>query len=403
MLSIATAAGAVRKWAGLAALAWKFAVAGALVLLTGNVFAGQITLYEHPGFQGQSMTTSTALPNLEQSAFNEAASSVVVSDGTWQACTEPYFRGRCAQLTPGPYRKLSGELNGLVASVRQVGYEPGPVSVVINPDSPPVAINAVPAPAIINPAPAPVVINPGAAPVVINPAPVVVSPEARQFVVASPIVSSESVPAGTSVVLYQHTGRVVRAVELTSNVDDLDSRQFDDSADAALVTGGVWRLCDGERGRGECIDLSPGQYVSLGAFDGKVRSAYLITPVPDHVATVAMVPAAGRAVLYELPNFRGARAVVEYGPAPDLDWARFRGPATSLRIESGSWLVCSDMGYRGDCRILDPGDYPVLTGLLDHGIVSARQVWRPEYGSLGRVVARDTRSESRPDLSRYVP
>jgi hypothetical protein len=370
-----------------------FATIGVLTLMASNVFAGQITLYEHPGFKGQSLTTTIALPNLAQSAFDDVASSVVVSDGTWEACTEPFFRGRCAQLAPGTYRKLSSELNGLVASVRQIGYEPEPARVVINPDSPTVAVNAVPVP---------VVINSSAAPVVITHAPgsLVVAPE--ECVVAPPVVSTVQVPTAARVVLYQHTGGGVRAIELSSNVDNLDVRQFGSSADAALVSDGIWRLCDGEGARGHCTDFSPGQYSSLGALNGKVRSAYVLASVPDHLAAVAAVPA-GRAVLYELPNFGGARAVVEYGPAPDLDWARFKNPASSLRIESGSWLVCSDLGYQGDCQVLDPGDYPALTALLGRGIASARQVWRPEYGSLGRVVAHDVQRESHPDLSRYVP
>jgi hypothetical protein len=375
---------------------WKLALMGALSLITANVFADQITLYEHPALRGQSFTTSSALPNLAQSAFDDLASSVIVSDGIWEACTEPYFRGRCAQLAPGTYRRLSSELNGLVASVRQVGYQPQParvVSVVINPDSPPVAVNGVPMP---------VVVSPGAAPVVISPAPgsVVIAPQQPQVVLAAPAVSAVQVPVAARLILYEHdTGGVVRAVELTSNVDNLDVRNFDNSADAALVSSGIWRLCDEEGARGHCTDFQPGQYPSLGALNGKVRSAYLIAAAPNQLVVVATVPA-GRAVLYERPNFGGPRAVVEYGPAPDLDWARFKGPASSVRIESGSWLVCSDLGYQGDCQVLEPGDYPVLTGSLSRGIVSARQVWRPEYGSLGPVVARDVHH---PDLSRLVP
>jgi hypothetical protein len=374
---------------------WQFAVAGALALLAANVCAGQITLYEHPGLRGPNLTTTEALPNLERSAFNDSASSVVVADGTWEACTEPYFRGRCAQLAPGTYRQLSGELNGPVASVRPFGHDPGPVWVVIDPDA---------LPAVVSATPPPVVINPGAAQVIINPAPatVVVNPEPRSVAVAPQVVAGVPAPTGSQVVLYRHNGRIVRAVELTSSVDDLDTRHFNDGADAALVTGGIWRLCDGEGGRGQCSDFPPGQYASLGALDGRVRSAYLIASGPGYVATVAAVPA-GRAILYELPNFGGAEAVVEYGPAPDLAWAHFRNPASSLRIESGSWLVCTDLGYQGDCRVLEPGDYPVLAGTLGHGITSARQLWRPEYGSTGRIVARDGQHESHPDLSRYVP
>ncbi len=367
----------------------KFAIAGALMLAAASAFAGQITLYEHPAFEGESLTTTIALPNLEQTAFNDVAASVVVRDGRWEACTEANFRGRCAQLVPGSYSKLDRDLSGPVASVRQVSYEPGAEHIVVSPDSAPVAaaaalpvvINPGAAPVVINPAPAPVVINPAPAPVVVNPAPApVVVSEPQQVVVAPSVVSAVPVPAGARVTLYQHTGHLVRAVELTSNIDDLDTRNFADSADAALVSGGIWRLCDGEHGRGNCTEFSPGRYQSLGALDGKIRSAYLIAPVPERVAGAAVVPA-GRAVLYEFRNFGGPSAVVEYGRAPDLDWAHFRNPASSARIESGSWLVCSEIGYQGECQVLDPGDYPVLTG-LGQGIASARQVWRPEYGAL---------------------
>jgi hypothetical protein len=376
--------------------AWKFAVVAALTLMAANAFAGQITVYERSGFQGQSLTTTIALPDLERSPFNDVASSIVVTDGTWEACTEPYYRGRCAQLVPGTYRRLSGALSDVVMSVRQVGYDAEPARVVINPDSPPVAVNAAPT----------VVINPGAAPVVITPpsGSVVVTPGQAQVVAAPPVMSAVQVPLAGRVILYQHTGGgVVRAVELTSNADDLSARRFENSADAALVSGGIWRLCDGEGARGHCTDFSPGQYASLGALNGKVMSAYLIASGSDHVPVVAAVPA-GRAVLYEYPNFGGGRLVVESGPAPDLDWARFKNPAASLRIESGSWLVCSDLGYQGECQVLDPGDYPVLTGSLGNGIASARQVWRPAYGSMGRVVAHDEQRDSHhPDLTRYVP
>jgi hypothetical protein len=102
--------------------------------------------------------------------------------------------------------------------------------------------------------------------------------------------------------------------------------------------------------------------------------------VQERAATVVAVPP-GRAVVYQYANFGGPSAVIEYGRAPDMDWTSFRNPASSLRIESGSWLVCSDIGYQGECRVLDPGDYPTLTG-LGNGIGSARQVWRPQYGSL---------------------
>jgi beta/gamma crystallin len=342
----------------------KLAVAGALSVAAVSALAGQVTLYERPAFQGQSTITTIARPNLPRAYFNDGASSIVVSDGMWEACTEANFRGRCAQLVPGNYSGLSGQLNGFVASVRQIDYQPAPARVVIAPDVTTVAIN---------PAPAQVVVNPAPATVVVNPIP-------QQVVVAAPVVTAVPIPAGARVTLYQHQGHLIRAVELTSSIDSLEKRNFENSADAALVSGGVWRLCDRERGRGSCNDFAPGRYDTLGALDGRVKSAYLVVPVQERAATVVAVPP-GRAVVYQYANFGGPSAVIEYGRAPDMDWTSFRNPASSLRIESGSWLVCSDIGYQGECRVLDPGDYPVMTG-LGNGIGSARQVWRPQYGSM---------------------
>jgi len=300
----------------------------------------------------------------------------VVSDGSWEACTEAFFRGRCAELVPGNYSNLSATLGGMIVSVRQIAYDPGPSRVVVYPDTVQAPVATLQAP--VATLPAPVVINPGSAPVVINSAPpaVVVTPDSRPVVVAADAIP---VPAGPRIILYQNTPRGMRAVELTQNVDDLDTRNFSNAAYAAFVSSGTWRLCDRERGHGRCSDFVPGRYESLNGLEGHVRSAYLVATTPETVANVPNFPP-GRAVLYEFPNYSGRSATVEYGRAPDLDWAHFKQPAESLRVDSGTWLVCSQIGYQGDCRVLGPGNYPQLSDLINEGVYSARQVWRPEYG-----------------------
>jgi len=228
--------------------------------------------------------------------------------------------------------------------------------------------------------------------VVVDPAPVVIE---RREVVPVPRADVARIPAGPRLTLFDRSSGGVRAVELTSSVEELDSRRFDRRASAALVSEGVWRLCDRERGQGSCADFPPGRYDTLGALDGRVRSAYLVAPaervvvapVPAERVVVAPTPVApeppiGRAVLYENPNYAGRMAVIDNNRAPDLDWANFKNPATSLKIESGDWLMCSDIGYRGDCRVLGPGNYPMVTGLFNPGISSAREVSRPGYGAV---------------------
>src|SRR4029450_258671 len=135
----------------------KVAMAGVLAAIAATSFAGQITLYPRAEFQGRGITTSDAMTDLSRSSYGDAASSIVVSDGTWEACTEPFFRGRCAQLIPGNYSNLRGSL-GIVISVPPVAIDPAPARVVVYPDGQQAPVVAS----------APVVINPGGAQVVIS-------------------------------------------------------------------------------------------------------------------------------------------------------------------------------------------------------------------------------------------
>jgi hypothetical protein len=216
-----------------------------------TAWAGQITLYERPDFRGPSVIATERIETVARQGLGDTASSIVVSDGRWQVCTQEFFRGRCTELLPGSYPSMSVSLNGRVASVRQIGYsEPLPVTVAPSPST------------------------------------VVVSPPAYSY-------------------------------------------------------------------------------------------SY---PYP----TVAPLTVA-RAYLYEDLNFGGARAMIDRGEANDLDWAHFQNPmhrASSVRVESGNWLFCTDMAFQGSCRIFGPGEYPNLGLEMAPGIASARPVATPEYGAV---------------------
>ena len=248
-------------------------IGGALALAAASASAAQITLFEQPAFQGSYAATTFAIPDLQSSGYRETASSVIVNDGMWEVCTGSNYAGRCAQLVPGSYAMLSRDLNGRVASVRQVGYSPGPSQIVIRPDA------------------------------------------------------QAAVAAGT--------------------------------LNAPVVSGAA--------GNGGTVVAPPS------------ASTVAVSP-PAGQVILGTIPAGaalpmGRVVLYQNPNFGGPSAIVEHGRMPDLDWAHFGYPvATSLRIESGTWVACSDMGYQGQCRVLGPGDYPSLTGVFDQGISSMRQI-----------------------------
>jgi len=188
-------------------------------------------------------------------------------------------------------------------------------------------------------------------------------------------------------------------------IDTVARQGLGDTASSIVVSDGRWEVCTSDYFRGRCTELLPGSYPSMSvALNGRIASArqiglsdplpvtinppptvYVNPPVVSRSTIVAPAPTSGRAYLYEDPNFAGAWVSVDRGEANDLDWAHFTNPvhrATSVRVESGTWLFCTDMAFQGDCRVFGPGEYPLLSGALGIGIASARQVWPPEYGSV---------------------
>jgi len=73
---------------------------------------------------------------------------------------------------------------------------------------------------------------------------------------------------------------------------------------------------------------------------------------------------AGEITLFEDSNFRG-RAVTLRETTDDLSRFDFNDKVSSIVVRSGSWQICTDAGFRGNCKILEPGEYPALPGMND--------------------------------------
>jgi hypothetical protein len=186
----------------------RIAAAAVFGLAATSVLAGEITLYENPGFQGRRMTLRGTTPDLDRTQFNDRAESIVVREGVWEVCTDARFGGRCVRLQPGEYPNLQGELNSRISSAREVAqYTPPP---------PPVA------------APGP---GPGG-------------------------------PARA--VLYEGEGFRGRSFELQRDVArNLDRTNFNDRAASLRVYSGYWIFCSDANFEGDCRTFGPGEYPSL--------------------------------------------------------------------------------------------------------------------------------------------
>lgn len=316
-------------------------VGALLALSVPAALAGEITLFEHRDFRGDSFTLHRGAANLDRIGFNDSASSVIVRDGVWEVCSDAFFRGQCTQLQPGNYDRLGGGLNDRISSVREI-----------------VAASAV--------APSTVVTMTGA-----------------------------------RIALFEHAGFTGRTIEFTKTNGDIGRFTPFRSPDAVIVYEGTWRLCTQEYYRGECWDFGPGRYDNLGVLRGRVASAELVSPsapvsvtpapsvavVPAPVITPAPVisPAApigpGRVVLFEYPNLTGQSFTIYSRDMPNLNRLGFSDRAASMRIEEGFWMFCTDAQFQGECRTLGPGDYAWLPPELNRKIVSVRRV-NDFYGAI---------------------
>ncbi len=290
----------------------------ALVLAaTSALAAADITLYERDKFGGRRFGTAQSVSDLANVEFNDRAKSAVVNGGSWQLCTDAYFRGRCVTLSSGEYpslRKLG--IAGAVSSVREVGWASG--------------------------------------------MPAAGAPRAGHAV-------------ASRIVLYGQPNLGGRGRPLDTAADDLQAVGFNDSARSAIVYGGNWQVCSDAHFKGDCEVLRPGQWNSLGTVSGRVSSARPVA-ADGNAPVVNGWGSGSRAVLYEGRDLSGRSFVIDNEVMSNLDRTGFNDRARSLRVEGGYWLFCSDAQFQGECLTFAPGDYPTLPRELEARISSGRRI-----------------------------
>lgn len=96
-------------------------VMGISALVLATQVAAQVTFYEGEGFRGRAFTTNKQVANFIRSGFNDRASSVIVERGSWKACEDTSFEGRCVVLRQGSYDSLRGlGMENRISSVQPV-------------------------------------------------------------------------------------------------------------------------------------------------------------------------------------------------------------------------------------------------------------------------------------------
>jgi hypothetical protein len=182
-------------------------------------------------------------------------------------------------------------------------------------------------------------------------------------------------------------------VTLGDTAADLRSHGINDQASSVVIDSGRWQLCSQPNFAGDCVILEPGRYASL---DPKVyhraesvRRLDKVAAVDDGRITSNDRYGADRRdrpddgygrrgerepaiELYARPDFHGRFMPVDRN-TPSLEGTDFDQRASSLVVNEGRWQACSDPGYRGYCRVFEPGRYGDL-GRFNNQIGSLRRL-----------------------------
>ena len=177
--------------------------------------------------------------------------------------------------------------------------------------------------------------------------------------------------------LFEHDRFNGRRFAVHGSVNNLADAGFNDRASSIIVGSGTWQVCDDAYFRGNCVTLQPGEYPSLKqvGMNDRISSARELGSWGHRESSGGGNWGEGvRAVLYEGPNFSGRSYVITSNSLSNLGGTGFNDRASSLRVEQGYWLFCSDADYSGECLTFGPGEYPTLPPHLNNRISSARRI-----------------------------
>ncbi|MEP7205937.1 MAG: beta/gamma crystallin-related protein [Casimicrobiaceae bacterium] len=154
-------------------------------------------------------------------------------------------------------------------------------------------------------------------------------------------------------------------------IRDFTRYGFNDKAASVVVRDGAWQVCTDAEFRGECVTLNPGRFPTLISMGIKNRVSSL-----RPLGGSAPPPGADRPsiVLFGRPGMRGRSVTIDQPIVRDFARLGFDERASSLRVDQGYWLLCSDPDFEGECRTFGPGEYAELPPMLADRVSSARRI-----------------------------
>lgn len=194
------------------------------------------------------------------------------------------------------------------------------------------------------------------------------------------------------IVLYQYPDFMGRSIALRGLTPDLENRRFNDRAASIFVRDGDWEVCTDANFRGNCQVLRPGEYRQLPHdFVDRISSAREVGR-SSYSNYVPLPPVASQRIeFFSSRRFRGGSLTLT-AAVPDLRHQGFNDVPASAIVTGGPWELCTEPGFRGNCRVLSEGQHESLSWDLNHQVSSARPL--PREGL--RETPREMRPYARP-------
>lgn len=204
-------------------------------------------------------------------------------------------------------------------------------------------------------------------------------------------VASLSVPVvAGELTLYARADFLGRELTLRDAAPNLRALGFSDRAASMVVRSGRWELCVDAAFRGDCAVFGRGEYRKLERFAGAVSSAREVGTGLNPAGWHNDSPGRGMIELYAGAALQGNSTRLGRD-MNDLVQIGFNNRAVSVQVESGTWQLCSEASYLGECRVFAPGRYNDIGAALAHKLSSARLMpdsARPAPASQGGRPAR---------------
>lgn len=186
--------------------------------------------------------------------------------------------------------------------------------------------------------------------------------------------TTPSVGGGASprITVYSDPGFSGTNAVFTTSINNLIPRGLNDTISSIQIDGGNWQLCADVNYRGRCQTLGPGSYSNLSALG-----------LQDTISSMQLVSSdssgssgsSGSLITVYLDVNYGGSSITVSDSIYDLIPRGLNDQISSVRIQSGTWQLCSDVGYRGNCRTLSTGSYSDLSGLgLQDNISSIQRI-----------------------------